>query len=74
MGWRPIRQMPPFLILLEGVMSMSELEKLTTELAAVREEILANSIVMEQLSSDLSNLTAEVRDLVSVTEEASITS
>ncbi len=53
---------------------MSELEKLTTELAAVREEILANSIVMEQLSSDLSNLTAEVRDLVSVTEEASITS
>tara|TARA_B100001750_G_scaffold235399_1_gene237890 strand:+ start:58 stop:258 length:201 start_codon:yes stop_codon:yes gene_type:complete len=66
--------MPPFLILLEGVMSMSELEKLTTELAAVREEILANSIVMEQLSSDLSNLTAEVRDLVSVTEEASITS
>ena len=66
--------MPPFLILLEGVMSMSELEKLTTELAAVREEILANSIVMEQLSSDLSNLTVEVRDLVSVTEEASITS
>ena len=39
---------------------------------ALQAELRSNSLVMEQLSSDLSNLTSEVRDLVSVTEEARI--
>ena len=39
---------------------------------ALQAELRSNSLQMEQLSSDLSNLTSEVRDLVSVTEEARI--
>ena len=39
---------------------------------ALKAEILSNSLQMEQLSSDISQLTSVVQDLVSVTEEAQI--
>ena len=35
----------------------------------LKAEILSNSLQMEQLSSDISELTSVVRDMVSVTEE-----
>ena len=39
---------------------------------ALKAEILSNSLQMEQLSSDVRELTSVVRDMVSVTEEARI--
>ncbi len=37
---------------------------------ALQEEILSNNLQMDQLSSDIRELTSVVRDLVSVIEEA----